>query len=155
MLISAAISADFLGFSDVFPPGRADLPHGDLRHPLPDHGGQVPAAEDTLWRLSSETRLSSTDAQNGKYQHPYFQLERTAGPAGVRAPEYDNPAYQVEQSMMIQSMVIYNHEYDNPTMSSLKENIFNAVQSKTGHTRTLATLPPRCKCPTDKAIEQK
>ena len=97
---------DFLGFSDIFPPGRADLPHGDLRHPLPDHGGQVPTAEDTLWRLSSETRLSLTDAQNGKYQLPYFQLERTAGPAGVRAPEYDNPAYQVEQSMMIQSVVI-------------------------------------------------
>ena len=56
-------------FSDISPPGRADLPHRDLRHPLPDHGGQVPAAEDTLWRLSSETRLSLTDAQNGKHKN--------------------------------------------------------------------------------------
>jgi len=27
-----------------------------------------------------------------------YQLERTAGPAGVRPPEYDNPAYQVQMS---------------------------------------------------------
>merc|ERR1712013_256292 len=27
-----------------------------------------------------------------------YQLERTSGPAGVRPPEYDNPAYQVQMS---------------------------------------------------------